>query len=225
MARKLLIIDDDPAFRELVRISLMQENQDLQVEEARDGHVGERKLRETHFDLILLDYRLPFGMDGLRFLERTIDLRTGTSLIMITGEGNEEVAAHAFRLGATDYLVKGNNLLWRLQRVVAEILARQEGGSEPRRCAAINTAASGVEFINRYQDQMPVKDSEDDSKMEEAVMVEFDDAEEFNRFSSFVKRLDGVRIQDVRILEGKYVFLLSLLPTRFQRMGKVFVTR
>jgi hypothetical protein len=55
-------------------------------------------------------------------------------------------------------------------------------------------------------------------------MIEFDNVEEFNKFSSYVKRIDGVRIQDVRVLGDKFVFMLSLLPSRFEKMGKVFVT-
>ncbi|MBA3045827.1 MAG: response regulator [Candidatus Thermoplasmatota archaeon] len=224
MNKKILIIDDDPAFREMVSIALREKMPDLQIDEARDGHVGEKKLRETRYDLILLDYRLPFGMDGLRFLEKTEGLRLNTPLIMITGEGNEDVAARAFRLGVTDYLVKKKNLLYSLQSKVEEIFNAEESDVEqPRKHASLSNAASSVEFIRNYREEMPSETSPKNS-MGEAVMIEFDNVEEFNKFSSFVKRIDGVKIQDVRILENKFVFMLSLLPSRFEKMGKVFVT-
>ncbi|MDO9537273.1 MAG: response regulator [Thermoplasmata archaeon] len=226
MVNKILIIDDDPAFREMVSIALKQKIPDLQIDEARDGHLGEKRLRQTRYDIILLDYKLPFGLDGLRFLEKTEGLRFETPLIMITGEGNEDVAARAFRLGVTDYLVKKKNLLTTLQSKVEEILNKEEveePEQQPRRVAAMSNATSSVEFIKNYQENIPVEE-EAPAPMGEAVMVEFDNVEEFNKFSSFVKRIDGVRIQDVRVLDNKFVFMLSLLPSRFEKMGKVFVT-
>jgi len=228
MEKTILIIDDDPAYREMVSIALKENMPDLNIDEARDGHLAEKKLRETRYDLILLDYKLPFGMDGLRFLEKTEGLRFETPLIMITGEGNEDVAARAFRLGVTDYLVKRKNLLYKLQILVAELLAEkepEEHGEEPpqRRHANLANAASSVEFVKNYQEQIPIETKEKD-QMGEAVMIEFDNVDEFNKFSSFVKRINGVKIQDVRILENKFIFMLSLLPSRFEKMGKVFVT-
>jgi len=233
MEKKILLIDDNPAFREMVTIALKEKMPDLQIVEARDGHLAEKKLREARFDLILLDYKLPFGMDGLRFLEKTEGLRLDTPLIMITGEGNEEVAAKAFRLGVTDYLVKKNNLLTTLQLKVEEIFNAEECEivESPRKYASLSNAASSVEFINSYREEMPMGvvpggsvAETPESPMSEAVMIEFDNADEFNKFSSYVKRIDGVRIQDVRILENRFVFMLSLLPSRFEKMGKVFVT-
>ena len=233
MEKKLLIIDDDPAYREMVSIALKQKFPDLQIEEVRDGHLAEKILREVRFDLILLDYKLPFGMDGLRFLEKTEGLRFETPLIMITGEGNEDVAAKAFRLGITDYLVKKKDLLHTLQIKVEEILYTEESPivEPPRKRASLSNAASSVEFINSYREEMSVPEAPEvpmgktpESPMGEAVMIEFDNVDEFNKFSSFVKRIDGVKIQDVRIQDNKYMFMLSLLPSRFEKMGKVFIT-
>lgn len=225
MEKKLLIIDDDPAFREMVSIALKHGIPGIHIDEVRDGHLGEKKLMDIKYDLILLDYKLPFGMDGLRFLEKTQEIRDGTPLIMITGEGNEDVAAKAFRLGITDYLVKKKNLLATLQSKVEEIFNAEESEivEPPRKRASLSNAASSLEFINNYREEMPPEKTPE-STMGEAVMIEFDNVDEFNKFSSFVKRIDGVKIQDVRILDNKYVFMLSLLPSRFEKMGKVFVT-
>jgi CheY-like chemotaxis protein len=223
MAKKILIIDDDPAFREMVGIALREKISDIQIDEARDGHIGEKKLNESRYDLVLLDYKLPFGMDGLRFLEKTEESRADTPLIMITGEGNEEVAAKAFRLGITDYLVKRKNLLSTLQTKIEEIFNTECMEDSPRKCATLSNADSSVEFIHNYREEMPAENGPEES-MGEAVMIEFDNVDEFNKFSSYVKRIDGVRIQDVRVLDNKFVFMLSLLPSRFEKMGKVFVT-
>jgi hypothetical protein len=52
MAKKILIIDDDPAFREMVGIALREKIPDLQIDEARDGHIGERNQNTTLYCLI-----------------------------------------------------------------------------------------------------------------------------------------------------------------------------
>lgn len=61
-------------------------------------------------DVILLDNQLP-DTTGIDLLPRLLAQPDPPSVIMVTGEGNEELAASALRLGADDYLVKGPRLL------------------------------------------------------------------------------------------------------------------
>ena len=71
-----------------------------------------RNAKETaDFDILLLDYRLT-GDNGLEVLklvreDRGLDM----PVVMVTGQGSEDVAAQAMRLGATDYVVKRDNYL------------------------------------------------------------------------------------------------------------------
>jgi len=63
---------------------------------------------ERSFDGYVIDYSLPDG-DGLVFLRHMLDRRDGTrvpAIVMVTGQGNEEVAVEALKLGAMDYLTK-----------------------------------------------------------------------------------------------------------------------
>jgi PAS domain S-box-containing protein len=78
-------------------------------------------LNETEqgkFQVIILDYRLP----GLNALEFTKIIRQERKLqvpvIFVTGQGNEEVAIQALKLGANEYLVKRDNYLYRLPTVI-----------------------------------------------------------------------------------------------------------
>ncbi|HOO90603.1 MAG TPA: PAS domain S-box protein, partial [Syntrophales bacterium] len=66
------------------------------------------------FDVILLDYRLP-GMNALEILKELRQVsRTDLPIVLITGQGDEEVAVQALKLGATDYLVKNQGYLYKL---------------------------------------------------------------------------------------------------------------
>lgn len=68
-------------------------------------------------DLVLLDHQLPDGT-GIDLLPRLLARPDAPSVIMVTGEGSEELAANAMRLGAEDYLVKGPQLLEALPGLV-----------------------------------------------------------------------------------------------------------
>jgi len=64
-------------------------------------------IKENKVDCILLDYQLP-DMTGLDFLEKlSTQFKTHVPIIMLTGTGNEKVAVDALKLGAYDYLNKG----------------------------------------------------------------------------------------------------------------------
>lgn len=71
-------------------------------------------------DVVLLDNRLP-DIAGVDLLPRLLAFPDPPSVIMVTGEGSEELAANALRMGAEDYLVKGPKLLEALPRVVERV--------------------------------------------------------------------------------------------------------
>ena len=104
---KVLVIDDNPADRELYKQYLIDDFK--QGYEFLDVGLGEEAIKvcsKDNFDCILLDYNLPDlnGVEFLSLLDKEIKART--PVIMLTGEGNETIAADALRSGATDYLPK-----------------------------------------------------------------------------------------------------------------------
>jgi DNA-binding response OmpR family regulator len=68
-------------------------------------------------DVVLLDNQLP-DCAGVDLLPQLLAFPDPPSVIMVTGEGSEELAAHALRLGAEDYLMKGPKLLEALPGLV-----------------------------------------------------------------------------------------------------------
>jgi signal transduction histidine kinase/FixJ family two-component response regulator len=77
-------------------------------------------------DVILLDYLLP-DSDGIEFLQDLAELlEIPPPVIMLTGQGNEEVAVEAMKQGAKDYLVKGYLTRQKLLNSVALVIAEQK---------------------------------------------------------------------------------------------------
>lgn len=107
----VLIADDDPMTRALVRGSLEQLG--FKVEEAADGAETLDALAKYTPDILLLDIKMP-GMDGIETLKKLRKQPNGKDLpvIMLTGLADSDSAAKAAAAGATDYVTKPIN--WRL---------------------------------------------------------------------------------------------------------------
>ncbi|BDS13477.1 sigma-54-dependent transcriptional regulator [Aureispira anguillae] len=104
---KILIIDDEPSIRSVLRDILEMEN--YEVEEAKDGIDALSKVKKTKFDAAICDIKMP-KMDGMELLERVNILSPDTPVIMISGHGNIETAVEAVKKGAFDYISKPPDL-------------------------------------------------------------------------------------------------------------------
>ena len=99
---KILIVDDDPHIRELVRVFLR--NEGFELVEASDGVEALAKLDSVKVDLAIIDIMMP-NMDGWELcqeLRKTFDL----PILMLTARGETSQKLKGFQLGTDDYLVK-----------------------------------------------------------------------------------------------------------------------
>jgi PAS domain S-box-containing protein len=106
----LLVVEDFAPDRELYHRALSQDSSCVyQLLEAESVATGLELCRSSMVDAILLDYALPDG-DGLEFLAKLDNQSDDNSppVVMVTGVGNQRVAVRAMKLGAEDYLVKGD---------------------------------------------------------------------------------------------------------------------
>jgi len=101
----ILYVEDDAGLARLMQKQLERKGS-AKVETASDAESGLRMLREHAFDVALIDYLLP-QMNGLQLLQMIRAAGLDVPVIILTGAGNEEVAAAVFKAGAFDYLVKG----------------------------------------------------------------------------------------------------------------------
>jgi CheY-like chemotaxis protein len=101
---KILIIDDEPHIRHMMRITL--EAAGYQVDEAPDGEAGLARFGDgSEYDAVVLDQKMP-GLDGLVTLQRIKGRAPDAAVLMATAFASIELAVDAMRLGATDFLRK-----------------------------------------------------------------------------------------------------------------------
>ena len=111
---RILVVDDEPAQRELVSGFLRKHGFD--VVEAGGGREGVARFKHEPFDLVLTDQRMP-DLSGLEVLEAVRSTSPETAVVIMTAYGTIETAVSAIRAGAADYLTKPLNLDELLHRV------------------------------------------------------------------------------------------------------------
>src|SRR5690349_18271992 len=99
----LMLVDDDPDFRESVARRFMRRG--FQVQEAAHGEQALQLASLRQFDVIVLDMIMP-GMTGIQVLEQLKLTHPECEVILLTGQGTIETAVQAMKLGACDFLTK-----------------------------------------------------------------------------------------------------------------------
>lgn len=100
---KILVIDDERSIRNTLQEILEYEK--YEVETAVDGEEGLEKIKNSPYDVILCDIKMP-KMDGIEVLEQIFKLRDDATVVMITGHGSIETAVEAIKKGAFDFISK-----------------------------------------------------------------------------------------------------------------------
>ena len=124
MSKKtILIIDDEPAIRDMLRVAL--EMADYRCFEAENAQQGHALVIDEKPDLILLDWMMPgtSGIELARRLKRD-EITAKTPIIMLTAKGEEDNKIQGLETGADDYITKPfspRELIARLKAVLRRI--------------------------------------------------------------------------------------------------------
>jgi DNA-binding response OmpR family regulator len=101
---KVLVVDDEIDFLETIVKRLEKRN--IHARGVASGEVALAALAETAFDVVLLDIKMPGGMDGLVALREIRRLQPMAEVILLTGHASVETSIEGMKLGAFDYLLK-----------------------------------------------------------------------------------------------------------------------
>jgi two-component system, OmpR family, KDP operon response regulator KdpE len=128
-AVKILVVDDEPPIRRLLRTGLA--TQDYAIAEAADAGQAQAHLKSEKTDLIVLDLGLP-DRNGLDFLK---DLRSGgidVPVVVLSSRTDEAGIVQALELGADDYVTKPFSMNELIARIKVALRHRlQEQGEKP----------------------------------------------------------------------------------------------
>lgn len=124
---KILIIEDEPGLREVIRESLLKEN--YLVETAADYTTGLEKLAVYDYDCVLVDIMLPGG-SGLDLVKELKALQKQEAVIIISAKDSVDDKVTGLELGADDYLAKPFHLAELHARVKSAIRRRNHNGTQ-----------------------------------------------------------------------------------------------
>jgi two-component system response regulator PilR (NtrC family) len=139
----ILVVDDEPSMRELLRIMLRKDG--YAVLEAESRATAAAVLGKGPVDMVITDVKLPDG-DGIEILRHVKAASPETAVIVMTAYGTTQTAVAALKLGAHDYLTKPFDVD-ELRIVVRGALEKQRLEEENFRLKAEFRARHGLESI------------------------------------------------------------------------------
>jgi len=140
----VLVVDDEPRLRDVVRMNL--EIEGYRVAEAETGYDAIRVLREELPDLIVMDVMMP-EMDGFTALKHIREVST-VPVIMLTVRNDERDRIRGLDLGADDYMNKPFSTPELLSRIKA-VLRRTFMTSQPHRSSIVVDKDLTIDFDKR----------------------------------------------------------------------------
>jgi two-component system phosphate regulon response regulator PhoB len=155
--KRILIVDDEPAIREMVAFALRKA--DYEPAHAGDAREAQAAISDRIPDLILLDWMLP-GTSGLELARRwrRDELTRDIPIIMLTARGEENDRVGGLEAGVDDYVVKpfsARELLARIRAVMRRSREDDEDGSIGVGALRIDGAAHRV-FASADGTDMPI---------------------------------------------------------------------
>jgi signal transduction histidine kinase len=117
----ILIVDDDEVDRMLVCRALKNAGIQTKIREVETSESAISTLQTQPFDCVFLDYRLPDG-DGLQLVQAIREEKFTLPLIVLTGQGDEQIAVDLMKAGASDYLAKSKISAGRIAQMLRNAL-------------------------------------------------------------------------------------------------------
>ena len=114
---RVMVVEDEPTFQELVRLVLSLDSRFEVVHTAATGEEAVEELPQASPDLVLLDFRLP-GIDGLEVARRMMEQRPNITIAMVTAHTEEALVRLAKEACIAEVIPKSSFSLDRVRRLV-----------------------------------------------------------------------------------------------------------
>lgn len=144
MAKRILLVDDEPLILKGLRYTLEQEGYDILT--AADGEEALQVFFEQQVDLVLLDVMLP-KMDGIQVCQR-IRETSNVPILMLTAKGEDMDKILGLEYGADDYMTKPFNIL-EVKARIKTVLRRATQPSANEEKKVIRVHDMEVNIVNR----------------------------------------------------------------------------
>jgi signal transduction histidine kinase/DNA-binding response OmpR family regulator len=236
----LLVVDDDVVDRAAVRRALRAAGIDADIAEAGDAPDALEGLRSGGHDCALLDFRLPRS-DGLAVLRRAREEGLATPIVVLTGQGDEQLAVEIMKAGALDYIAKGNLTPERLRQSIAQAVRvrRAEAAAEVerRRMARLQSflaALAGLRTVSEVARSVVTEGlaAFDATRGLLAVLVEGDTALEVVRFDGYPPHvaerwrriplaLDMPMVNAVKTREPEFFESMAAFEARYPHLAEI----
>lgn len=202
---RFLVVDDSSHFSFFIKRTL-EERFSAQVKVAWDCASAREIFAREKFDVITLDYVLPDG-DGLQLLQEFTSEEFCPPIIMITGEGDENVAARCLHLGASGYVAKSRDFYARLSEVVDKVrgeVARRKVHEKLKKSSVVLHAIENIE-------QLVASESDRESFLKGICNNLLEGREYYNAWITLVDDSGNVK-KNVGSTRGeKYIPILDIL--------------
>jgi len=107
--KRLLIVDDEETLTFSLYQAFIKCPENIEVITAASGEEAEERIKQSKFDLVLTDIRMP-GMDGLELLMKIKAIYPEIKVIVMTAYGSLEKKEESMQKGADYYIEKGTDL-------------------------------------------------------------------------------------------------------------------
>lgn len=127
---RVLHAEDDPQVADMVRLYFTRLGEDCLLEHVPDGRACLRAMAGSRYDVLLLDLTMP-ELDGLQVLGELAARRDPTPVVMVSAQGQHELAVRALRAGAVDCIDKNSSEFRRIPEIAERVHARHRQRSRP----------------------------------------------------------------------------------------------
>ena len=101
---RVLVVDDEEDFLETLVNRLRR--REIEATGVRSGEAALEEMKKKLFDVVILDIKMPGGMDGIEALREMKKVQPLAEVILLTGHASVETSIEGMKLGAFDYLLK-----------------------------------------------------------------------------------------------------------------------